>query len=188
MEQSNNPNLVKNAMTSGALLGVALIILNLIFYFTKAINSSILMIFIPILLYIAIFFLGIFYFTKSYRDKLLDGFISYKTALFMGVLIALFSGIIYSFYYYLFNEFIDVKYYGSTLISIQETITQFFLKHNIPEDQIEEQLKVFKKPIPKVFDMAMSKIMIMTFWGLILSLIIAAFLKKEKSTFSDNLK
>ena len=188
MEHTDNSGLIKYTMTHGAYLGVALIILHLIFYFTKMVNTSISMVFIPSLLFMGVFIIGIVYASKKYRDHFLDGYINYRTALYCGVLVSLFSGIIYGFYYYIFNGFIDTGYYGSTLTAFQKTITQFMLTYKLPDDQIERQLSVFKSPIPSAFDMSMSKIMATTFFGLLLSLVTSAFIKKEQNLFSDNLK
>lgn len=176
MEQENNPNLMKSTMTSGAILGVALVIFSLILYMTGLIFSKGLN-YISWLILVGGIVLGM----KSYRDQQ-QGFISYGRALGVGMLTVLFASIIAALFNYILYAFIDPSLIEK---SIEMARNQMVEKGTLSDEQIEMGLNMTKK-IMQPGIMSLMTILGSGFMGLIFSLIIAAFMKNEKSVFHSD--
>jgi len=174
MEQENKPNLIKSTMTSGAILGAVLLIYTLLLYMTGLTFSK-------GLGYVSWLFIiaGIVWGIKSFRDQN-EGFISYGSALGVGMLTIVFASVIMALFNYILFSFIDP---GLVEKGIEIARSQMVAKNNLTDDQIETAINISKKFMTPGF-MAIMTIVSYAFFGLILSLIIAAFMKKEKSVFS----
>jgi len=174
METEKTP-VVNAAMNYGAMLGLALVAVNLSFYFVGDSLSDFLRIITSVILVLGII-LGI----KHYRKNELDGFISYGKSLGMGTAISFFSGIIVAFYMYLM-----VSYFDKTIIpEMLEKTVQEMSEKGIPDEQMELAAKVQEKlftPLSISFMTVVSN----AFMGFIFSLIISIFLKKEKPMFDE---
>ena len=173
MEQTNNPNLIKSTMTSGAILAAALLIYTLILYMTNLTFST------P-LGYVAYLILigGIIWGIKSFRDQEQNGFINYGRALGVGMLTVAFASIIMAIFIYLLYSIIDP---GLIQKGIELARTKLVEK-NLNEDQIEMAINMSKKFMTPAF-LAIGTILGYGFLGLIFSLIIAAVMKNEGNTF-----
>ena len=174
MEQENNPNLMKSTMTSGAILGTALVIFSLILYMAGLIFSKGLSYFSWLIL-----IGGIVWGIKSYKDQQ-QGFISYGRALGVGMLTVLFASIIAALFNYILYAYIDPSLVEK---SIEMARNQMVEKGTLSDEQIELGLSMTKKLMQPGF-MALMTVFGSGFMGLIFSLIIAAFMKNEKSVFS----
>lgn len=157
----------------GSLLGVLSIVLALIGYILKSDQSGTFK-FLTWLIYIVAIILGI----KHYRDKGRNGFISYGNAVGTGVLISLVGGIIFSIYLVLLVEVIDPDYITNIMQKAQDAM----IEQGQSEEQIRMALKIQRKfSNPIVF--ALMGIVGSLFTGLITSLIVSIFLKKNDNTF-----
>ena len=173
--EENKPTLLKSAMNVGAITGAILIIYSLITYFVGLTGST-------AVGYFALVVLGfcIFYFTKTYRDKQLHGFISYGQALTFGVLIGVFASVILAFFLYLELKFID-----PTLIEKQlDLMREKMLQKGMPDDQVEKAIEMSKKFATPVMSALMS-ILSYAFFSFLISLITSAFVKKEGTPFDS---
>ena len=175
MEPKNNP-MLKSAMNSGLILGIALVVYSLIIYIVGVIKPPFWVGIINYLLIIG----GIIYGTKKFRDDDLGGEISYSKALGFGVLICVFASIISGIYTILLTTVIDPEYMTKLISAIEEE----YVKAGLSEDQIETTMKIVGKMQSPLF-MAISTIIGFAFMGTIFSLVTSAFLKKEKSIFEN---
>ena len=98
--QDSSP--VKNAMNYGSIIGIALVIISLLFYMMNETTSEIQ----NYLGYLALA-VGVYIGVKHHRDNELGGLMSYGKALSSGTLISFFASIIMAFYLYVFILFID---------------------------------------------------------------------------------
>jgi hypothetical protein len=165
----------KNAMRFGTYLGLASIIVSVLFYLLGMETSQVPQ-YLQYVIIITLIVLG----TKHHRDVELGGFISYRRALWTGVLITFFSSIILAFYTYLFITFIDTGFMDK-MLDMQE---QAMLQRGLTDEEIEMAMKMNAKiftPVPFTFIMVLS----LTFLGFIFSLITSAFLKKENKSFGS---
>ena len=174
MENSNN-DLLKSTMTSGALVGIGMTIYHLILYiFNANLNTGLASIIYLILI------AGIIYGTKAYRDNLTGGYITYARALGTGTLIAVFAGVIYGLYQYIYVNFIDPEFFDNLL----ETMIEQYQAAGIDDDKIEEMLKFSDYTRNPIF-FTLSTLLGLAVIGFIISLITSIFLKKETDLFED---
>jgi len=173
MEPKTNP-MLKSSMTSGLILGIALVVYSLVIYIMGMIKPPF---WVGIINYVIII-AGIIYGTKKYRDEDLGGEISYSQALGFGVLVCIFASIISGIYMILLTTVIDPEYMTKMMSAIEEE----YVKLGMSEEQIEASMKMVGKMQSPIF-MALSSIIGFAFMGTIFSLITSAFLKKEKSIF-----
>lgn len=175
MESKNNP-MLKSAMNSGLILGIALVVYGLIIYIMGMIKPPFWVGIINYLLIIG----GIIYGTKKFRDEDLGGEISYSKALGFGVLICVFASIISGIYTILLTTVIDPEYMSKLISEIEAE----YVKSGLSEDQIETAMKFVGKMQSPIF-MAISTVIGFAFMGTIFSLVTSVFLKKEKSIFEN---
>ena len=174
MENSNN-TLLKSTMTSGAILGIALVVYNVILYvFNSNMNSGLVSI-----SYIFII-VGIIYGTKNYRDEFNNGSISYSRALGTGTLIAAFAGVISGLYQYIYVSYIDLEYFDKLV----DILVQTYQDAGIDDDKIEQMIEMSSYSRNPVF-FTLSSIFGSAIIGFIISLITSFFLKKEDDSFDD---
>ena len=165
---------IKIALTYGAMLGLAAVIVYLLFYFMGADPQSKLPGYISYLFTIV----AIVYGVKNYRDQDLNGFITYGRSLGTGVLIGLTSGIISGIFMVLMYTLIDPDLTQKMLDIAQQKMSE----KSLTDEQMEMGLKMARKFMspPFLFIFAVAGTVFMSF---IFSLIISIFIKKEQSPF-----
>jgi len=173
MEQSVNP--WKANLTNGLILGLIGIVYTLIMYFLNlTTNRSLGFIFILIQI-IVLFFL-----VRSYRDNYMHGMISYGQALGAGVIICLYYSVIMAIFSYILYAFIDTGLIDKILAMSEEA----GLKKGYTQEQIDLGMRFTKKIMTPPI-MALTSIFSSMFFGFIISLIIAAFVRKEGNPLID---
>lgn len=173
MEPKSN-SLVKGAMTSGLILGLALIVFSVVLYILGIYKPPT---WVGILNYVLIIG-GIFYGQKKFRDDELGGYISYGKALGTGVLVALFASIIYGVYFYLLTAVIDPGYMDQIYAATEEAL----LEKGNSEDQVEQMLDAAKQYMTPIM-LLVSSVIGFVFWGTIFALITSIFVKKNEPMF-----
>lgn len=173
MEPKSNP-MYKSAMTSGLIVGIALVVFNLLIYIMGVVKPPF---WVSLIQYVIIIG-GIIYGTKKFRDEDLGGEISYSKALGFGVLICVFASIILGIYMILLMTVIDPEFINKMMSVIEEE----YVKMGMSEEQIDAAMKIVGKMQSPIF-MAISTVFTFAIMGTIFSLVTAAFLKKEKSIF-----
>ena len=172
--QKNTP--LKNAMTYGLILGLALIIMHLVQYILDVYKPPF---WVSLLNYVLI--IGVLvYGTIRYRDDELEGYIPYGKAVGFGVLISLFASIVYGFYFFLLTTIFDPTYIDGVYVMLEE----LYLEQGMSEDQVEmaiEMAKKFQNPTM----LMISSVLGFVLMGTLFSLISSIFLKKEKPLFEN---
>ena len=171
--QDSSP--VKNAMNYGSIIGIALVIISLLFYMmneTSEIQNY--------LGYLALA-VGVYIGVKHHRDNELGGLMSYGKALSSGTLISFFASIIMAFYLYVFILFID----PSLVDVILEKAENDMIDAGNSDKEIEMGMKYTMMFVTPFWMSAMS-VLVYTIIGFIFSLIIATFLKKQDDSFDSN--
>ncbi len=172
-----------HSMTYGLVIGIAIIIYSLLLYITGAdvYNQKSSARFLNWVSYL-ILLAGIIYSTVNYRDKELEGTISYSGALGYGTLIGLFSGVVTALYTIVFFKFIA----PDVLEHILDTSRQAMEEQKMPEEQITKAIEITKKVMLPM--MVFTIILFNTFFAFVFSLITSIFLKKEGTPFNDAMK
>jgi hypothetical protein len=179
-------SLLQFTMTYGAILGAVSIIISVIVYITGFIPFNLKRMLLMGLLSLAISIIFVSTGIKSYRDKILGGSITFSQALIVGLLIIVFSTILASFYSLIFNLFIDPDYNNRIIEAMKNWQYDFMTNMGATEDQIEDAISKIEKqqaeytPLKGFFQ----SIYVSAIFGTILSLLIAAFTKKNKNPFA----
>jgi hypothetical protein len=162
-------------MNYGLLLGLVLVILSLLVFVFEMYEASWLSI-VSYLILIGGLIVGI----KRRRDLECGGYISFGSALGYGTLIGLFVGLVGAIVLYLYLGFVDD---GFITYNIEKQEMQFY-ESGMTDAQIEQSMSWTKK-FSTPFTYAIAGIITNVFSAFIISLIAAAFLKKEPENFED---
>jgi len=163
-------NVWKDNLVNGLILGLIGVAFSLLMWildlsFNKNIGYLFLLVEIVIL----------FFLIKSYRDNHMHGSISYGQALGAGVVIFLYATIITSIFSYILNTFIDPGLMQKGLAVQEQAMLD---RGGLTQEQIDAGLKIAAKMMKPVISIPIGLVVNM-FFGLILSLIAAAFVRKE---------
>jgi hypothetical protein len=125
----------------------------------------------------------LFILIKSYRENFKRGVITYGQAVTSGVVISLYTAIIYAMFIYILYAFIDTDLVNKQLAFIEQT----FVKAGVPQKFIDSGLEVQKKFLqPAIY--APTRLVSNFIGGTILTLIIAIFIKKENNPLAERLE
>lgn len=175
MEQKS-ASIWKSSIMSGIYLGIAFILLSVVFYVTGNPFSKVSQWIMYVLMVVGIILAQI-----SYR-KSLGGTITYGQALGVGVLTLVFASVVSGIYTFLLYEVIDPSLQEQMRLFTEEQIIK---QGKVPEEQVEmavEMAAKFQTPVM----MVVMGIAGGAFIGLIISLITAIFTqKKPKEDFSE---
>lgn len=174
MEEKVNP--WKANLTNGMIMGLAGVIFTLIIWILDlTFNKTVPYIFLVVSLFM------LYYFIKSYRENYLHGRITYGQSVGAGVIIFLYYSIIMAVFTYLLYTVIDPDLTGRMIAFVEEQIRA---TGRIPEDSIETTMRIQKKFLQPEITAPLSLLTNM-FYGVILSLIVSIFTKKEGNPLID---
>jgi len=193
--EENKGGMLKSAMQKGLYFGGALVVINLLFYLLIDLKNwsllgiagfSFLVSFLPVIL-------GLYVFTKSFRNEEMGGYLTYRQGLNYGMSLSFFSAVILSLYLLVFNSFIDPSYAHKNQELMKNKTYEFMTVMGSSQSQIDQVMGDLEKELDKATEVsraqgALSNIVSTTFMGFIISLIMAAILKKEKPLFEDTSK
>lgn len=159
----------KSAMVYGLYLSLVLVLFSVILYATGLILNQKLG-YVSLVLTVA----GIIFAQITYRNKELNGSISYGQAVGFGVAIMLFAGIVTALYTMILYSFIDPG-----LIDQMKTMQeQAMAQKGLNEDQIEQAMAIASKMMSPGW-MSIMGLVGSVISGLIVSLITSIFVKKQ---------
>jgi len=174
MEQ--NVNVWKANLTSGLILGLAGVVYSLVIYFLDlSLNKTQGYVFLVIEAVILYFLL------KSYRDNFKHGQITYGESMGAGVIICLYYAIIMAVFTYILYTMIDTG-----LISKQMALAEEMMqKKGYPQEAIDAGMKIQSK-IMKPEIMAPFSIFFNMLFGVVISLLVSIFIRKEGNPLIDS--
>jgi hypothetical protein len=176
MATNSHAPIMPMASRHGVFLGLALIVMQTVFYLADIrLDSG------PGYISYVILIGGLFLSIRAYRDQLNEGFISYGRAVGFGVVVALLSGIISSIFTFILYEFIDPNMISKLLMESEAKL----IEAGMAEDQLDMAMEMNQKIITPTF-LTVIGIIGQTFMGLVFSLVLAVFLKKEGNTFEQD--
>src|SRR5665648_223989 len=174
MEQEVNP--WKANINNGLILGFTGIAYSLIIYFLDlSFNKAQGFVFIFIQVVILYFLL------KSYRDNFLHGQITFGQSVGAGVIICLYYAVIMAMFTYILYTVIDSGLLNKQLAFTEEAM----LKKGLPQASIDTGMAIQAK-IMKPEIMAPLSILGNMLWGVILSLLVSIFVRKEGNPLIDS--
>jgi len=166
-------SLLKSAMNGGVITGIILIFSFMFMLLFKFGNS------IQFFFIIAVLGFCNYSIAKKYRDRELDGTISYEKSLGFGFLVSLFASIIVAFIVYAELSFMK----PALMDQLFEVIKIQYEKMGYSKQQIDSVLQILN-PLTISFMM----ILFFTFLGFISSLFSAMFVRKDGNTFNQSMK
>jgi len=176
--EEKSTSFFKQGLIYGIILGLLLVTYSFILYILDLSFNNYL-VNVSYLIMIAIIIFG----TISYRNKFLNGNISYGQALGVATLIIVFGALFSSIYNYIFVTVIDPEHIDKILAASEEQL----LQQGMSDDQIEMGLSIQRKMMQPLI-MSILAFFINVFFGFILSLITSAFLKKEGDPYQAAMK
>lgn len=166
------PSITKSAMFNGLIMGVIFSI-NFIFSVSK-ITALILLTNL-----LAVFILiGIYRMVIRFRDIECKGFISYWKAFSLILLTFFFAAVISSVVKYVYFQFINPGYLDQMFQETMKVLSSMKFEIN---DTMIDQTKSMLKPASYTLVFIWTNV----FMGLVVGLIMAAFVKKEKTIFEE---
>jgi hypothetical protein len=163
----------------GLLLSAALISLSLLFYVIEW-DITITYAACSFITYIS----GLYWGIKQYRNKELNGYISYRKALGTGVLIVIVLTLVMTIYNYFYLKYINTDMTERTILKTQELMEKF----NTPEDKIEEAIDKIRLAQKSPIESALNQLKNSLIMGAIVSAILSLFIKKNDPSFESNFK
>lgn len=169
--ERKQPSIWKAAMNYGLITGIGIILVTVIFYIMGELAN-------PWANYLgyAVLIIGIVLGIKNYRDNMNNGFITYGTALGTGTLVGLFAAIISSIFSILLFHVIDPAAMQQILVNAELKMIESM--PDLTDEQLEAALKMSRTMMQPGL-MFVFGVATYTFISFILSLIIAAIMKKN---------
>lgn len=173
--ESNRPSILRPAMTYGLIIALVIILLAVLVWilgiegvrWMQWVNWGA--------------YLGVLYFClKNWRDHHLGGYIRYGQALSAGILFMFFASVIYAFYNVLYLTWIDPTAVERMLDIMEEE----YYKRGFTEEQVSAAMNFAAKlrgPGMQFFSVIVGT----TFVGVIISLIVSIFVRKEGDPFNQ---
>ena len=170
-----NVNAWKSNLTNGLILGLTGVVYTLLMYF---LNLSFNKVQGPVFLIIQIVLL--FFLLKSYRDNFMHGQITYGQSVGASVIICLYYAIIMAVFTYILYAVIDPGLTAKQLAFAEESM----VKKGIPQSAMDAGMSIQRK-IMKPAILAPLSIFGNMLWGVIISLLVSIFVKKEGNPMID---
>ena len=169
-------NVWKANLTNGLILGLTGVVYTLVIYFLNMSTNRIQGFIFYLILIVVLYFL-----VKSYRDNYMHGMITFGQALGAGVVIFLYYSVITAIFSYILFAIIDPGLIDKMIAAAEET----GMKRGFTQEQIDLSLQ-FQKKIMTPPVLTIMGIFGNMFFGLIISLIVAAFVRKEGNPLIDS--
>jgi hypothetical protein len=168
-------NVWKSNLTNGLILALVGIVYSLVMYFLDlTFNKAQGLIAVVIQLVLLIFLL------KSYRDNILHGQITYGQVVGAGVVIFLYYSIIMAVFNYVLYAFIDTGLVDKQLAFLEDAM----VKKGLPQAAIDASMAIQAKII-KPGILAPLSILGSMLWGVVISLVVGIFVRKEGNPLAD---
>ena len=170
-----NVNVWKTNLTNGLIMGLVGIVYTLIIYFLNLTFNQYQGIVFYIIQIVLVYFL-----LKSYRDNFMHGQITYGQSVGTGVIIYLYYAIIMAIFTYILYTMIDPGLIAKQLAMAEEGM----VKKGLPQATIDAGM-AFTAKIMKPGIMAFTSTIFIVIWGVIISMLVSIFIKKEGNPLID---
>ena len=162
--------------SSGLIMGLIVVVYTLIIYFLDLMFN----VYQGYMLYL-IQIIGLYILIKNYRENHKNGYISYGQAISSGIIISVYTAIIYAIFIYILYAFIDSDLINKQLAAMEET----FIKAGLPQNFIDSGLEMQKKFLHPIL-YAPARLLSNFIGGTIISLVVAIFVRKEGNALINN--
>ncbi|MDT8394670.1 MAG: DUF4199 domain-containing protein [Bacteroidales bacterium] len=165
------PSAGKAALTYGLILGAVLIVLHLILFLLNIHKGT-----TGFIITLAVIIAGITMATLDYRNKKWNGFITYGKVVKIGFVTMLFAAIIVAVYTFIYHGYINPADMRDARIEATQQIYNMGL-----DPEAESQALKMQEFIHTPLVYSLATIFSYALMGIIISLVVAIFIKKEES-------
>jgi len=173
--EKKNSSIGKEALKYGAIIAAVLILLSLVAYLSNLSGNSALG-----WLENVIIIGGLVWAMKNFRDKHLGGYMEFGQGVSLGTLASLFGGSLTSLYSFIFLKYID----PSALEELKEVSIERVMQGGYSDTELEMMDSIFQFVYTPGL-MLIGGILSAILGGVIISLILAAIIKKPKPLFEE---
>ncbi len=167
-------SLLTNALSYGIIAGVILILIGVLYYILDVNIFQFTMMAVSFLVNFGIIIVLMVIGIKAYRDKSLGGKIDYAKSFLSGLLICTFAMVLSGLFNFVFYNYFDPDYMPKML----DNMVEMFENLNMSEEQIDLAIARSEKNM-KPINQLISTLYTGPIAGVILSLIVSIFIKKE---------
>jgi hypothetical protein len=174
----------RTAISSGLILGVALILYSMILYVFEANVLSIGFGILNFVISIGIFVLVMILAGKSVRTIHFGGYMAYKDAFVFTLLVGITGTVLYSIFTYFYYAFADLSYLQNQVDEFLFNMQQRGLSESQLQDlkkQMEEQFSA--KPIKQ----ALNSLLYNSIMTVVLALLVSIFVKQNKPDYEEEI-
>lgn len=167
--ESNRPSILRPAMTYGLIIALIIIFLAVVGWISGLEGKTWLG-----WINWAIYFVALYFCLRNWRDQHLGGYIRYGQSLSAGILFMFFASVIYGFYNVIYLTWIDPTAVERMLDIMEEE----YYRRGFTEEQVSAAMNFATKlrgPGMQFFSVIIGT----TFIGVIISLIVSIFIKRE---------
>jgi Protein of unknown function (DUF4199) len=169
-------NIWKANLSNGLIFGLTGVVFTLLMYFLNlTFNKSVGYIFL-----LLSFFL-LYYFIRAYRENYMHGNITYGQSVGAGVILFLYYSIISAIFIYILYTVIDTGLTGKMLAYVEEQTRK---GGKVPEGSIDTVM-AFQKKLLKPLILAIGSLLSNMFFGVVITLLVSIFIKKEGNPLID---
>jgi hypothetical protein len=172
----NNVNVWKANLTNGLILGLIGVVYSLVVYFLDLSFNK-----VQGYVFILVEVVILFFLLKSYRDNYMNRYITYGQSIGAGIIICLYYSIIMAIFTYLLYAVIDTGLVAKQLAFAENVLQEKGLPQASIDAGMSLQAKILKPAI-----MAPLSIFTNMFSGVIISLIVSIFVRKEGNPLVDD--
>jgi len=176
----NSSPLFYNSLIAGLITSAILVLYSSLLYIFKVDSFNLFVMMMTFVFQLTVLILGMVFGVLHYRNKYCGGFIDYKNAFISCLLIGINAAIVVSLFTFVLYKFIAPELLQDY---IDHTIEMLQKYPTIPEDKLTQIYNEVSKQTPE--SILMGSVVQLSIGSGILSLIIAAFAKKEKGVFDD---
>jgi hypothetical protein len=173
MENQNYPAW-KHALLYGVYLGAAIIIISLLFYVLNLYTEN----WINYIIYVVLLG-GVVYSALTYRDKHLNGFITFGQSFMIGFFTVLFAAVVSAIYTAVFMSLAGEEVIAIIMQKAEESMLQS--KPDMTDEQIDMAMKMTERMMSPLW-LTVISFLSSLFFGTIFSLLGSIFIKKENKS------
>jgi drug/metabolite transporter (DMT)-like permease len=173
--ESNRPSILRPAMTYGLIIALVIIILAVVSW-VLSLEAATWMRWVNWMAYFGV----LYYCLKGWRDHYNGGYLRYGQALSAGILFMFFASIIYAFYNVIYLTWIDPNMVERMLDIMEDE----YYRRGFTEEQVSAAMTFaakLKGPGMQFFSVVIGT----TFLGVVLSLIVSIFIRKEGDPYQQ---
>lgn len=173
--ESNRPSILRPAMTYGLVIAVVFIFFAVLQWIAGIEGAA----WLTGLSWVA-YFVALYFCLKHWRDNYLGGYIRYGQSLSAGILFMFFASVIYAFYNVVYMTWIDPEAVDRMLDMMEEQ----YYKQGFTEDKVTAMMEFGAKlhgPGMQFFSVIIGT----TFMGVIISLIVSMFIRREGDPYKQ---